>query len=172
MAGAAQGGCAPADAGGRASRSHHRRRHRSIRPPPIRGALARRASEPRRGARRHEIERAIAAFARMGQWRADRLGAPLAIMQRDLITTLAARHRLPAVYPVRSFVVAGGLVSYGPIIDPYRRVAGYVDRILRGEKPADLPVQIRPSSSWSSTSRQPRRSDSKCPPCCSPAPTR
>jgi len=66
----------------------------------------------------------------------------LAIIQRDLITTLAARHRLPAIYPVRLFVVAGGLVSYGPdSIEPYRRVAGYVDRILKGDKPADLPVQ-------------------------------
>ena len=56
--------------------------------------------------------------------------------------TLAARHRLPAVYPVRLFVVAGGLVSYGPdSIAPYRRMAGYVDRILKGDKPADLPVQ-------------------------------
>jgi putative tryptophan/tyrosine transport system substrate-binding protein len=66
----------------------------------------------------------------------------LAIMQRDLITTLASQHRLPAVYPVRIFVAAGGLISYGPdSIEPYRRAAGYVDRILKGEKPADLPVQ-------------------------------
>ena len=66
----------------------------------------------------------------------------MTIMQRDLISTLATRHRLPAVYPVRLFVAAGGLISYGPdSIDPYRHVAGYVDRILKGEKPADLPVQ-------------------------------
>jgi putative ABC transport system substrate-binding protein len=89
-----------------------------------------------------ELERAIAAFGHGANGGLIVLGAPLAIMQRDLITTLAARHRLPAVYPVRLFVVAGGLVSYGPdSIDPYRRVAGYVDRILKGEKPADLPVQ-------------------------------
>jgi len=89
-----------------------------------------------------EIERAIAAFGHGANGGLIVLGAPLAIMQRDFITTLAARHRLPAVYPVRLFVVAGGLVSYGPdSIDPYRRVAGYVDRILKGEKPADLPVQ-------------------------------
>jgi putative tryptophan/tyrosine transport system substrate-binding protein len=66
----------------------------------------------------------------------------LAISHRDLIVTLAARHRLPAVYSYRPFISAGGLVSYGPdIVDQYRRAASYVDRILRGEKPADLPVQ-------------------------------
>jgi putative ABC transport system substrate-binding protein len=60
----------------------------------------------------------------------------------DLIITLAARHRLPAIYPIRRFVAAGGLISYGPVlIDVYRLAAGYVDRILKGEKPADLPVQ-------------------------------
>ena len=63
-------------------------------------------------------------------------------MHRDLIVRLAARHRLPGVYPNRSFVGAGALVSYGPDpIDQYRRAAGYIDRILKGEKPADLPVQ-------------------------------
>jgi putative tryptophan/tyrosine transport system substrate-binding protein len=61
---------------------------------------------------------------------------------RDLIITLAARHRLPAVYAWRYFAADGGLISYGPdLFDQYRRAAGYVDRILRGEKPADLPVQ-------------------------------
>ena len=70
------------------------------------------------------------------------LAAPLSIVQRELIITLAARHRLPAVYGLRFFVIDGDLISYGPdSIDPYRRAAGYVDRILRGEKPADLPVQ-------------------------------
>ena len=65
-----------------------------------------------------------------------------AIGRRELITTLAARHRLPAVYPFRIFVTGGGLISYGAdTIDPHRRAAGYVDRILKGEKPADLPVQ-------------------------------
>jgi putative ABC transport system substrate-binding protein len=89
-----------------------------------------------------EIERAIAAFGRGANGGLIVLGAPLAIMQRDLISALAVRHRLPAVYPARLFVAAGGLISYGPdSIDPYRRVAGYVDRILKGEKPADLPVQ-------------------------------
>jgi putative tryptophan/tyrosine transport system substrate-binding protein len=65
-----------------------------------------------------------------------------ALVHRDLITMLAARHRLPTVYPSRFFVTAGGLISYGPdTTDPFRRAAGYVDRILKGEKPADLPVQ-------------------------------
>ncbi len=63
-------------------------------------------------------------------------------VHRELVTTLAARHRLPAVYPYRFFVTGGGLISYGPdLISQYRRAAGYVDRILKGEKPADLPMQ-------------------------------
>jgi putative ABC transport system substrate-binding protein len=66
----------------------------------------------------------------------------LAISHRDLIVSLAARHRLPAVYSYRPFIAAGGLVSYGPdIVDQYRRAASYVDRILKGEQAADLPVQ-------------------------------
>jgi putative ABC transport system substrate-binding protein len=89
-----------------------------------------------------EIERAVAAFA--GGSNGGLIVTPtgLAIRHRDLISTLAARHRLPAIYAFRYFVRGGGLVSYGP--DPleyYRRAAGYVDRILKGEKPADLPVQ-------------------------------
>ena len=67
---------------------------------------------------------------------------PAATRHRDLIVKLAARHKLPAVYYERFFVAGGGLISYGPdFIDQYRRAAGYVDRILKGEKPADLPVQ-------------------------------
>ena len=67
---------------------------------------------------------------------------PLLAIHRDLIISLAARHRWPTVYPYRSFVTAGGLISYGPeLVGQYRLAAGYVDRILRGEKPADLPVQ-------------------------------
>jgi ABC-type uncharacterized transport system substrate-binding protein len=66
----------------------------------------------------------------------------VAMIKRELIITFAARHRLPAVYPYRFFVEAGGLMSYGPnLVDGYRRAAGYVDRILKGEKPSDLPVQ-------------------------------
>ena len=68
--------------------------------------------------------------------------SPLTGVHRNLIITLAARHRLPAVYPFRFSATSGGLISYGPdVADQYRRAAGYVDRILKGEKPADLPVQ-------------------------------
>jgi putative ABC transport system substrate-binding protein len=66
----------------------------------------------------------------------------LAFIHRELIVTLAARHNLPAVYSARDFVISGGLMSYdADFLDQYRRAAGYVDRILRGEKPGDLPVQ-------------------------------
>ena len=89
-----------------------------------------------------EIERAVAAFARSPNGGLIVTGSPLAIFHHNLIVTLAARHKLPAVYFERFFVAAGGLVSYGPDrIDQFRRAAGYVDRILKGEKPADLPVQ-------------------------------
>ncbi len=90
----------------------------------------------------HEIERAITAFARLPNGGLIVTAAPLASRHRDLIIALAARLRLPAVYPSRYFVTAGGLIYYGPdLIDQYRRAAGYVDRILKGEHPADLPVQ-------------------------------
>ena len=89
-----------------------------------------------------EIERAITAFARSSNGGLIVTGSPLTLVHRDLIITLAARHRLPAVYPFRYFATSGGLISYGPdTVDPFRRAAGYVDRILKGEKPADLPVQ-------------------------------
>jgi putative ABC transport system substrate-binding protein len=88
------------------------------------------------------IERALAAFARSPNGGLIVTASASALVHRDLITLLAARHRLPAVYSFRYFVTAGGLISYGPnSIDPFRRAAGYVDRILKGEKPADLPVQ-------------------------------
>jgi putative ABC transport system substrate-binding protein len=89
-----------------------------------------------------DIERDIAAFARSSNGGAVVTASPEALRYRDLIITLAARHRLPTVYAYRSFVSEGGLLSYGPdFVDQYRRAAGYVDRILKGEKPADLPVQ-------------------------------
>jgi ABC-type uncharacterized transport system substrate-binding protein len=89
-----------------------------------------------------QIETAIAAFVRPSNDGLIVTGSPLALGHRDLIVALAARHKLPAVYPARFFVAAGGLISYGPdFLDQFRRAAGYVDRILKGEKPADLPVQ-------------------------------
>jgi putative ABC transport system substrate-binding protein len=89
-----------------------------------------------------EIERAVTAFAGAANGGVIVTGSTPAIVHRELITTLIARHRLPAVYAFRYFVAVGGLISYGPdSIDPFRRAAGYVDRILKGEKPAGLPVQ-------------------------------
>ncbi|SRR6266508_955084 len=89
-----------------------------------------------------EIERGIAAFARGSNDGLIVTGSGLATRHRDLIIMLATRLKLPAVYIRRLFVVSGGLISYGPdFVDAWRRAAGYVDRILRGEKPADLPVQ-------------------------------
>jgi putative tryptophan/tyrosine transport system substrate-binding protein len=89
-----------------------------------------------------EIERAVTAFARGLNGGLVVTGSAAAIVHRELIATMAARHRLPAVHPGRYSVTAGGLISYGPdLVDQYRRAASYVDRILRGEKPADLPVQ-------------------------------
>jgi putative ABC transport system substrate-binding protein len=90
----------------------------------------------------HEIERAVTTFAAGSNDGLVVTGSPLTAIHRDLIIALAAQHRLPAVYPFRYFATRGGLISYGPdSIEPYRRAAGYVDRILRGEKPANLPVQ-------------------------------
>jgi putative ABC transport system substrate-binding protein len=91
---------------------------------------------------RDEIERDVTAFARGSSGGLIVTSSGLAAAHRELIITLAARHRLPAIYSYRYFVRDGGLTSYGPDpIDQYRRAAGYVDRILKGEKPADLPVQ-------------------------------
>ena len=89
-----------------------------------------------------EIERDVTGFARSPNGGLIVTPSGLAIVHRELIVTLAARHRLPVAYPFRYFVAAGGLMSYGPdVIDQYRRAAGYVDRILKGEKIANLPVQ-------------------------------
>jgi putative ABC transport system substrate-binding protein len=89
-----------------------------------------------------EIERAVAAFASGLNGGLIVTASPLASVHRNLIATLAARHKLPAVYPARFYATAGGLISYGPdYLDQFRRAAGYVDRILKGEKPGDLPVQ-------------------------------
>jgi putative ABC transport system substrate-binding protein len=89
-----------------------------------------------------EIESAVAAFARSPNGGLILTGSAFAIVHRDLIVTLAARYKLPAVYYERLFVARGGLISYGPdFADQFRKAAHYVDRILKGEKPADLPVQ-------------------------------
>ena len=89
-----------------------------------------------------EIERGITAFARDPNGALIATVGPGAIRHREMIIGLAARHKLPAVYPYRFFATDGGLIAYGPdAIEPYRRAAGYVDRILKGTKPADLPVQ-------------------------------
>jgi putative ABC transport system substrate-binding protein len=90
-----------------------------------------------------EIERAIAGFARSPTGGLVVTAGAASVVHRDLILALEARYRLPAVYYERFFAAAGGLMSYGPDrIDQYRRAAGYVDRILKGERPADLPVQV------------------------------
>ena len=89
-----------------------------------------------------ELESALAAFARNPNGGLIVTGSALAVVHRDLTIALAARHRLPAVYYERNFVSAGGLISYGSnFVEQFRLAAAYVDRILKGEKPADLPVQ-------------------------------
>jgi putative ABC transport system substrate-binding protein len=89
-----------------------------------------------------EIERAVTAFAHAGNGGVIVTPSALTTRHRDLIVALVARHKLPAIYANRYFITGGGLISYGPdFVDQYRRAAGYVDRILKGEKPADLPVQ-------------------------------
>jgi putative ABC transport system substrate-binding protein len=89
-----------------------------------------------------DIENAVMEFARVPKGGLVVTGSAPAAVHRDLIITLAGRHRLPAIYPFRYFAHSGGLLSYGPAtIDPYIRAAGYVDRILKGEKPGNLPVQ-------------------------------
>jgi putative ABC transport system substrate-binding protein len=89
-----------------------------------------------------EIERAIAMIAQGSSNGLIVTGSPAAVVHRELIISLAARHRLPAVYNTRVYAVSGGLISYGPdFVDQFRLAAGYVDRILKGEKPSDLPVQ-------------------------------
>jgi putative ABC transport system substrate-binding protein len=89
-----------------------------------------------------EMERDVTAFARSSNRALVVTASAQAVVHHDLIITLAARYNLPAVYPERTFAAAGGLISYGPnYLDQYRQAAGYADRILKGEKPGDLPVQ-------------------------------
>src|SRR5262249_33476817 len=135
MAGTAQADRARCDADCDPSGSRDALGNRPVRRNPGRGAVAQGGGKPGQSAQR----------------RRDRVrghggliitASGLAIVHRDLIVKLAAQHRLPAIYFARYFVAAGGLISYGPDNnDQFRRAAGYVDRILKGEKPADLPVQ-------------------------------
>jgi len=105
-----------------------------------------------------ELGRALTAFAQSPNGGLIVSGTPLAQLHRNLIITLAARHKLPAVYFERFFVVDGGLISYGAdFVDQYRRAGGYVHRILNGEKPAICRCRHRRSTSWSSILKQRRR---------------
>ena len=104
--------------------------------------LARVEVVPLGGRDGEDIERTVTEFARRSNCGLIALASPVVLNNNKLIVSLAARHRLPAIYPFRSFVANGGLMCYGPDpIDPHVRAAGYVDRILKGEKPANLPVQ-------------------------------
>jgi flavin-binding protein dodecin len=138
---AAQADRAKCDAGSSFSESRHTLRDRPVRRNPGRRAVARGGGESgQRTRRQRDWEHGRGICASNGGLIVT--ASALANFHRDLIVTLAARHKLPAVYFDRSFVVVGGLISYGPDqIDQYRQAAGYVDRILKGEKPADLPVQ-------------------------------
>ena len=120
-----------------------------------------------------EIERAIAAFAQGPNGGMIVTGSPEQSAHRDLIISLAAKHRLPAIYNARFFAAAGGLISYGPdFLDQSRRAAGYVDRILKGEKPADLPVQAPTKYELVINLKTAKALGSRCHQRCSPAPTR
>src|SRR5262249_48138161 len=134
MAGPAQGDRAARDTGGSASRSRYygrgwpSRGHVDVAPVNVR--------HPR------EIDGAITNFGRSANGGLVVTASALSLVHSELIVTLAARHKLPAVYSRRSYVAAGGLISYGfDALDQVRQAAGYIDRILKGEKPADLPVQ-------------------------------
>jgi putative tryptophan/tyrosine transport system substrate-binding protein len=120
-----------------------------------------------------EIERAVTTFVRSTNGGMIVTPSPAASRHSNRIIALAARHRLPAIYAWRFYAAAGGLVSYNAdLADEYRKTAGYVDRILRGENRPTCQCRHQPSTNWSSTSRRPRRSASTCRRCSSPAPTR
>ena len=107
-----------------------------------RGAVARRGGKPGQRSAADEIERAVTAFGGPSNGGLIVAGNVSSAGYGETIIKLAARHKLPAVYPNRYSILAGGLIYYGPDrIDQYRRAASYVDRILKGEKPADMPVQ-------------------------------
>ena len=120
-----------------------------------------------------DIELAISAFARSPNGGLIVTAGAATVRHSNLIITLAGRHKLPAVYNERSFIAAGGLMSYGPdFVDMYRQAAGYVDRILKGEKPADLPVQAPTKYELVINLKTTKLSASTCHLRCSPAPTR
>jgi putative tryptophan/tyrosine transport system substrate-binding protein len=118
-----------------------------------------------------EMERAVAAFSRSGNGGLIVTGSGLATVHRDLIVTLVTRLKLPTVYSNRVFVTAGGLISYGPdYVDLYRQAASDIDRVLKGEKPADLPVQA--PTTYQMVINPPRLLPSTCRPHCLLPPTR
>jgi hypothetical protein len=142
MVGTPQASCTRCDAPGGASGFHSSRRDRPVRRHPVRRAIGRRGGEPDQRARRVRDRARHRGLRAHLKWGLIVTASALAGVHRDLLITLAARHKLPAVYSNRFAVTAGGLISYGAdLVDQYRRAAGYVDRILKGEKPADLPVQ-------------------------------
>ena len=121
----------------------------------------------------NQIERAIATFAQSPNGGLILAASGIGATNVNLVITAAARYKVPAVYPVQTFVAAGGLISYGPnFTDQYRRAAGYVDRILRGEKPADLPVQAPNKYELAINLKTAKALGCRCPNPCSPAPTK
>ena len=120
-----------------------------------------------------EIERAVGEFAAEANGGLIVLPGSVIVIHRELIVALEARHRLPAIHALRYFVALGGLASYGvDNIDLYRRAASYVHRILKGEKPADLPVQAATKFELVINLTTAKALGLKCRPHCSPAPTR
>ena len=142
MGGIAKANRAGRDASGRTSRYLLLRRDRPVcGDPGIRTSLGLEVSTINAGDPR-EMDRAVTAFAREPNGGLIVTAAPSTVVHRDLIVALAARHKLPTVYFDRTPVAGGGLISYGPdLVSQFQQAASYVDRILRGEKPANLPVQ-------------------------------
>src|SRR5262249_9564902 len=142
MVGASQGDRALSFARRSNSRSHSAHRRRTIRRYSSGSAFSRVDVRPVDPHEPDDIERSLSTFAPDSKGGLIVTTSRLARVHRELIVALAARHRLPAVYAFRVYVAGGGLMFYGPdAIDPFRRAADYIDRILRGAKPADLPVQ-------------------------------
>ena len=138
-----------------------------------RRAVLRRDADLGRRARRRRDRAVIDAFAREPNGGLIVLPDVSTMNHRDLIIALAARHRLPAIYPFRFFAASGGLLSYGTdVADIFRRAAAYVDRILKGANPGELPVQAPTKFELVINLKPRRRSASTCRRCCSRAPTR